>query len=51
MDWDELQATLHPLLSSKRLIGASLACYNPDKDPRRACGIALVEVLAASWRG
>jgi arginase len=51
MDWDELQATLHPLLSSKRLVGASLACYNPDKDPRRACGVALVEVLAAGWRG
>jgi arginase len=50
MDWDELQATLHPLLSSKQLLGASLACYNPEKDPRRACGVALVEVLAASWR-
>ncbi len=50
MDWDELQSTLHPLLSSKALIGASLACYNPDKDPRRDCGIALVEVLATSLR-
>jgi arginase len=48
MDWDELQATLHPFLRSKRLVGASLACYNPDKDPRRDCGIALVEVLATS---
>lgn len=47
MDWDELQATLHPLLSSKRLVGASLACYNPDKDRHRDCGVALVEVLAA----
>jgi len=49
-DWDELQATLHPLLSSKRLAGASLACYNPDKDPHRDCGVALVEVLAAGCR-
>ncbi|HEY1853271.1 MAG TPA: arginase family protein [Solirubrobacterales bacterium] len=49
MDWDELQATLHPLLSSPQLVGASLGCYNPDKDPRRDCGTALVEV-AASWR-
>ena len=48
MDWDELQATLHPLLSSKALAGASLACYNPDKDPQRDCGVALVEVLAAN---
>ena len=47
MDWDELQATLHPLLSSKRLVGASLACYNPEKDPQRVCGTALVEALAA----
>jgi arginase len=51
MDWDELQATLHPLLSSKRLAGASLACYNPDKDPQRDCGVALVEVLGTSFRG
>jgi arginase len=51
MDWDELQATLHPLLSSKRLIGASVACYNPDKDPHRDCGVALVEVLAAGASG
>jgi arginase len=50
MDWDELQATLHPLLSSRRLAGASLACYNPDKDPHRDCGVALVEVLAAGCR-
>jgi arginase len=46
MDWDELQATLHPFLSSPRLAGASLGCYNPDKDPSRSCGNALVEVLA-----
>jgi arginase len=50
LDWDELQATLHPLLSSKRLLGASLACYNPDKDPHRDCGVALVEVLAGARR-
>lgn len=48
MDWDELQATLHPFLRSKRLAGASVACYNPDKDPHRDCGVALVEVLATS---
>ncbi|MGD9734993.1 MAG: arginase family protein [Solirubrobacterales bacterium] len=48
MDWDELQTTLHPLLGSQQLVGVSLACYNPDKDPQRDCGVALVEVLAAS---
>lgn len=50
MDWDEVQATLHPLLSSRSLVGASLACYNPDKDPGRGCGLTLVEMLARSWR-
>lgn len=50
MDWDEVQAMLHPLLSSQALVGASLACYNPDKDPSRDCGLALVEVLARTAR-
>jgi arginase len=50
MDWDELQTTLRPFLGSRRLAGASVACYNPDKDPRRDCGIALAEVLATSFR-
>lgn len=44
-DWDELAAALPPLLSSPHLIGASLACYNPEKDPGLACGRALVELL------
>lgn len=47
MSWDELHATLGPLLSSPRLIGASLACYNPEKDPDRACGRALVDAIVA----
>jgi arginase len=51
IDWDELQATLHPFLRSKRLAGFSLACYNPDKDPQRDCGVALAEVLATSLGG
>ena len=33
MTWDELAAALGPLASSPSLIGASLACYNPEKDP------------------
>ena len=45
MSWDELNELLPPLLSSDALIGASIACYNPDKDPDRACGRALVEAL------
>jgi arginase len=50
IDWDQLGAVLAPLLSSPALIGASLACYNPEKDSHRACGEALVESLAAAVR-
>lgn len=46
MTWDEVVGVLMPLLAAPALIGISLACYNPDKDPGRACGHALVEVLA-----
>lgn len=47
LTWDELGAVLAPLLASPFLIGASLGCYNPEKDPGRACGRALVEALGA----
>jgi arginase len=52
LDWDELDAVLAPLLSSPALIGASLGCYNPEKDPGRgrACGSALVDSLARAVR-
>jgi arginase len=45
LSWDEAREVLAPLLNSPRLIGASLACYNPEKDPDRACGKALVAAL------
>jgi len=45
LDWGELEDVLSPLLASPRLIGASLGCYNPEKDPGLACGRALVETL------
>jgi arginase len=45
LDWDQTRAVLRPILRSPALIGASLACYNPDKDPDRSCGKALVESL------
>ena len=46
LDWDELAALLAPLAASEALVGASLACYNPDKDPGLACGRRLVAALA-----
>jgi arginase len=51
MEWGDLRAALPPLLRSPRLIGLSLACYNPAKDPDRSCGRALVETLGAALRG
>jgi arginase len=46
LGWDELAALLGPLAASDALVGASLACYNPDKDPDLAYGLRLVAVLA-----
>jgi arginase len=46
LDWDELAAVLAPLAASEELIGASLACYNPEKDPALVCGRRLVDALA-----
>jgi arginase len=45
LDWDDLAALLAPLAASEALVGASLACYNPDKDPGFDCGRALVAAL------
>jgi arginase len=48
LEWPAAEAFLSPLLRSPALIGASLACYNPEKDPDRACGAALVAALAGA---
>jgi arginase len=49
MTWPELAGALEPLASSPALAGFSLACYNPEKDPGRECGRALVEALGAAF--
>jgi arginase len=46
LDWEECGAVLGPMFSSPALVGVSLGCYNPEKDPDRACGRALVDALA-----
>jgi arginase len=43
--WEELAALLAPLAAADALVGASLACYNPDKDPGLECGRRLVGAL------
>jgi arginase len=51
MDWGELEALLRPLAASPALLGASIACYNPDKDPGGAHGRALVDAMAEVFAG
>ena len=48
MSWEELREVLTPLTRSPALAGASIACYNPEKDPGLACGRSLVEALRVS---
>ncbi len=52
LTWEQLVELMKPMASSPGLVGASIGCYNPDKDPDRRHGRALVEawraVLAAS---
>ncbi len=45
LGWDELATLLGPLSASAALVGASLACYNPDKDPGLKYGRRLVTAL------
>jgi arginase len=51
LTWDELLEVMRPLFANDGVIGASIGCYNPEKDPGLACGRALVDafrdVLAA----
>ncbi len=48
MSWEELAPVLGPIASSERLVGISLGCYNPEKDPGGGCGRALVDALGAA---
>jgi arginase len=50
LDWQQATEILTPLLASPHLIGASLGCYNPEKDPDLACGRALVKGLTPTRR-
>ena len=45
---DDLVALMRPLGTSPSLIGVSLGCYNPEKDPLDVYGRALVEAFRAT---
>ncbi len=51
LGWPELTELLGPLLTSPSLVGVSVGCYNPTKDPEGADRRALVEAFRAATSG
>jgi arginase len=50
LDWDELVDLLRPLLAAPNLLGASVADFNPDRDPDGTHAARVVEALKSLWR-
>jgi arginase len=48
LDMAQLVALMRPLAASTALVGVSIGCYNPEKDPADVYGRALVEAFAAT---
>jgi arginase len=48
LEMGELTDLLRPLLTSPGCVGASVGCFNPEKDPDGACGEALADAFRAS---
>ena len=48
LNMDELVALMRPLAASPALIGVSIGCYNPEKDPGDIHGRALVEAFRST---
>jgi arginase len=48
LDLAQVTELLRPLLRSPAIVGFSVGCYNPDKDPVGASGSALVEMFRAA---
>lgn len=45
LDWQGLVDLLRPIASDDRLVGWSIACYNPEKDPDGSSGRAIVGAI------
>jgi arginase len=45
LDWDELVEMLRPVAADPGLVGWSISCYNPEKDPDGADGRAIVAAI------
>jgi arginase len=48
LGWTELTDLIGPLLTTPSLVGVSVGCYNPQKDPDGSNGRALVAMFAAA---
>ena len=48
LDLAQVTDLLGPLLRSPAIVGFSVGCYNPDKDPDGSSGRALVEMFRAA---
>lgn len=45
LDWDDLVELLRPVALDDRLVGWSISCYNPEKDPDGSNGRAIVTAI------
>jgi arginase len=45
LNWDELIELLSPVAAAGELVGWSLSCYNPEKDPGGSGGRAIVSAM------
>jgi arginase len=50
LDWDEFVELLAPVAAAGDLVGWSLSCYNPEKDPRGSDGRAIVAAMERLFR-
>jgi arginase len=51
LDWESLVELLRPIALDDRLIGWSIACYNPEKDPDGSSGQAIVAAIERVFAG
>ncbi len=45
LGWDELVDMLSPVAASEQLVGWSLSCYNPEKDPGGTDALAILSAM------
>lgn len=47
LDWGEVAALVRPLVAAPGLVGASVADFNPERDPDGTCAARIVDLLAS----